>query len=277
MKLNIILIALCIGTLGFAQKKEKIKGNKFIKVKQHQIAEFSELNLNDKFEVFLLKGTVPQVELETDENLHDVIQFSVSDSGVLSFNNTHHITSKKKLNIRITVTDKFKSILTSEKAEVNSLIDLDLKKMTIVAKDNSKIFLTLKTDEFNLTADKHSKVELNLNTKKGVLTLSESTDIKALINADELKADLYQKANAKIEGEVELLELRVDNASNYHGEKLTANTATVIAEGSSDCDLDVKTNLILEASGSAKVNIYNTAKIELKRFEDSAAIYKKQF
>ena len=50
MKLNIILIALCIGTLGFAQKKEKIKGNKFIKVKQHQIAEFSELNLNDKFE-----------------------------------------------------------------------------------------------------------------------------------------------------------------------------------------------------------------------------------
>ena len=275
MKLNIILITFCIGTFGFAQKKEKIKGNKFIKVKQHQIAEFSELNLNDKFEVFLLKGTVPQVELETDENLHEVIQFSVSDKGVLSFNNTHHITSKKKLNIRITVTDKFNSILTSEKAEVNSLIDLDLKKMTIVAKDNSKIFLTLKTDEFNLTADKHSKVELNLNTKKGVLTLSESTDIKALINADELKADLYQKANAKIEGEVKLLELRADNASNYHGEKLTADKATVVAEGSSDCDLDVKTELILEASGSAEVNIYNKAKIELKRFEDSAAIYKK--
>jgi hypothetical protein len=275
MKLNIILFALCIGTLGFAQKKEKIKGNKFIKVMQHQIAEFNELNLNDKFEVFLLKGTVPQVELETDENLHEVIQFSVSDRGVLSFNNTHHITSKKKLNIRITVTDKFNSIITSEKAEVNSLIDLDLKKMTIVAKDNSKLFLTLKTDEFNLTADKHSKVELNLNTKKSVLTLSESTNIKALINADELKADLYQKANAKIEGEVKFLELRADNASNYHGEKLTADKATVVAEGSSDCDLDVKTELILEASGSAEVNIYNKAKIELKRFEDSAAIYKK--
>lgn len=275
MKLNIILFALCIGTLGFAQKKEKIKGNKFIKVKQHQIAEFNELNLNDKFEVFLLKGTVPQVELETDENLHDIIQFSVSDKGVLSFNNTHHITSRKKLNIRITVTDKFNSILTSEKAEVNSLIDLELKKMTIVAKDNSKIYLTLKTDDFNLTADKHSKVELNLNTQKSILTLSESTDVKALINANDLKIDLYQKANAQIEGEVKSLELRADNASNYKGKKLTANNATVIAEGSSDCDLDVKNNLILEASGSSKLNIYNSPKIDLNRFEDSAAIYKK--
>jgi hypothetical protein len=275
MKLKLLIITLLIGTFGFAQKKEKIKGNKFIKVKQHQIAAFHELNLNDRFEVFLLKGVVPLIEIEADENLHDVILFSVSEDGVLSLQTTHQITSKKKLNIRITVTDQFNSILTSEKAEVNSLIDLDLKSMTIVAKDNSKVYLTLKADDFILTADKHSKVELNLNTKKSTLTLSESTDLEALINTDELKIDLYQKANAKIEGDVKSLQLRADNASNYHGEKLTANNATVVAEGSSDCDLDVKNNLTLEASGSTKINIYNNPKIELKRFEDSAAIYKK--
>ncbi|MGB1268388.1 MAG: GIN domain-containing protein [Flavobacteriaceae bacterium] len=275
MKLKIIILTLLISSFGFSQKKEKVKGNKFVKVKQHQIAEFNALNLNDRFEIFLLKGVVPQVEIETDENLHDVIQFNVSDKGVLSFNTTHHISSKKKLNIRVTVTDQFNSILTSEKAIVNSLIDLDLKTMTIVAKDNSKLFLTLKTDDFNLTTDKHSKVELNLNTAKSALTLSESSNLKALINADELNIDLYQKANAKIEGEVTSLHLRSDNASNYHGEKLTAQDATVIAEGSSDCDLDVKNKLTLEASGSTKVNIHNSPKIELKRFEDSAAIYKK--
>lgn len=275
MKLKIILLALLIGTFSFSQKKEKIKGNKFLKVKQHQIAAFNELNISEKFEVFLLKGSEPQIEIETDENLHDVIQFNVDQNGVLSLKTTHQITSKKKLNIRITVTEQFNSIIANEKTIVNSLIDLDLKKMTLIAKDNSKIYLTIKTDDFSLTADKNSKIELNLNTKKSVLTLSESTDIKALINADNLKIDLYQKANAKIEGEVTLLELRADNASNYHGEKLTANTANVIAEGSSDCDLDVKTSLTLEASGSAEVNIYNTPKIELKRFEDSAALYKK--
>lgn len=275
MRLNIIILTILIGTFGFAQKKEKIKGNKFVKVKQHQIPVFNTLNLNDKFEVSLLEGTLPQIEIEADENLHDIIQFSVTDDGVLSLNTTHQIVSKKKLNIRITCTDQFKSILTSEKAVVNSLIDLDLSSMSITAKDNSEIYITLKTGDFELTADGRTKIELNLKSKKSTLTLSESTNLKALINSKDLKVDLYQKANAKIEGDTDLLKLRIDNASNYKGEKLTAVNAEIVAEGSADCDVDVKGNLTLEASGSAKINIYNTPKIELKRFEDSASIYKK--
>ena len=201
MRFKILVLTLLIGAFSFAQKKEKIKGNKFIKVKQHQIANFNELILNENFEVFLLKGDSPQIEIETDENLHDVIQFSVTDNGVLSIKTTHQITSKKKLNIRITVTNNFNSIKISDKAIVNSLIDLDLNKITILAKDNSRTYLTLKTDEFKFTAEKHAKIELNLTTKKGVIQLSESTNLEALINADELKIDLYQKANAKIEGD----------------------------------------------------------------------------
>ena len=276
MKLKIILFTLLIGSVSFAQKKEKIKGNKFVKVKQHQIANFNTLSLNENFEVFLLKGETAQIEIETDENLHDVILFSVNDKGVLSIKNSHHISSKKKLNIRITVTNNFNSIIISDKAIVNSLIDLEINEMDITAKDNSKTYLTLKTDKFKLSAEKHAKIELNLTTKKGAIQLSESTNLEALINADELKIDLYQKANAKIEGEVIDLNLRVDNASNFKGSKLTVNNAKVITEGSADCDIDIKETLVLEASGSSKVNIYNTPKIDLKKFEDSASIFKKQ-
>jgi len=276
MKLKIVLFTLLIATFGFAQKKEKIKGNKFVKVKQHQIENFSGLTLNENFEVFLLKGATPQIEIETDENLHEVILFSVSDNGVLSFKTSHQITSKKKLNIRITVTNNLNTIILNDKAIVNSLIDLDLDNLTITSKGNSKAYLTLKTNEFNLTAEKHSKIELNLNTIKSVIKLSESTDLEALINAQELKIDLYQKANAKIEGEVAVLNLRADNASNFEGQKLTAVNCTLIAEGSADCDIEVKDSLTIEAAGSAKVNIYNTPKIALVRFEDSAELYKKQ-
>lgn len=276
MKLKIILFTLLIGSLGFAQKKEKIKGNKFLKVKQHQIANFSELHLNENFEVFLLKGATPQIEIETDENLHDVILFSVSDNGVLTLKTSHQITTKKKLNIRITVTNDFNTLILNNKAIVNSLIDLELDKITLATKGNSKAYLTLKTNTFDLTAEKHSKIELNLNTTKGVIKLSESTDVKALINAKELNIDLYQKANAKIEGDVEMLNLRADNASNYEGRKLTAINCKIIAEGSADCDLDVKESLTIEAAGSAEINVYNSPKIDLIRFEDSAALYKKQ-
>lgn len=276
MKLKIILFTLLIGSISFAQKKEKIKGNKFVKVKQHQIANFSSLVLNENFEVSLLKGETPQIEIETDENLHDVILFSVSNNGVLSIKTTHQITSKKKLNIRITVTNNLNTIVLNDKAIVNSLIDLDLDKVSITTKGSSKAYLTLKTNEFELTAEKHTKIELNLTTKKGIIQLSESTNLEALINADELKIDLYQKANAKIEGDVIDLSLRVDNASNFKGSKLTANNATVITEGSADCDIDIKETLALEASGSSKVTIYNSPKIDLKKLEDSASIFKKQ-
>ncbi len=275
MKLKIILLFLLIGTFGFAQKKEKIKGNKLVKVQQHKIAPFSSLYLNEKFEVSLLKGEVPLIEIETDENLHDVITYAVDHKGVLNLGTTHQITSKKRLNIRITVTEDFNTLITTDKAEVSSLIDLDLKELLITAKGNSKVYLTLKTDNFNLTADKNAKIELNLNSKNCVLTLSESADMKALINANELKADLYQKANAKIEGDLKQLKLRVDNASNFDGKKLTTNNADVIAEGSSDCDLEVKGTLTLEMSGSSKIAVYNTPKISLNKFEDSATLYKK--
>mgnify|MGYP000153276145 CR=1 FL=1 len=92
---------------------------------------------------------------------------------------------------------------------------------------------------------------------------------------EEFGADAVILSNAKVEGEVTNLNLRVDNAANYKGEKLTITNATVITEGSADCDIEVKETLILEASGSSKINIYNTPKIDLKKFEDSASIFKK--
>ena len=103
MKFKILIFTLLIGAFSFAQKKEKIKGNKFIKVKQHQIADFNELSIGEKFEVFLLKGDTPQIEIEADENLHDVILFSVTDNGVLNLKTTHQITSKKKLKLIISL------------------------------------------------------------------------------------------------------------------------------------------------------------------------------
>jgi len=225
--------------------------------------------------VFILKGKVPLIEIETDENLHDIILFTIDNNGILKLNLSHHISSKKKLSIRVTVTEEFNSIILSDKAIVNSLIDLELDKINIVSKGSSKVFLTAKTNEFNLTAEKYSKIELNLNTQKSTIKISESSDLKALINATELNVDLYQKANAKIEGDIDLLKLRVDNAANFEGKKLTTNNAIVIAEGSADCYIDVIEILTIDALGSSKIYVYNSPKINLNKFGDSATIYKK--
>lgn len=273
MKFKILLLTVLISALGFAQKKEKIKGNKFVKVLQHQIDDFNTLTLGENLEVFLLKGVTPQIEIEADENLHEVIKFSVTNNE-LTIKTTHTITSKKKLNIRVTVSDSFNTIVASEKATINTLIDLELNALTITAKNTSRVYATVKADTFKLSANERSKVELNLDAKNSTIEMSESTDIKALINSEKLAFDLYQKANAKIEGDVAELKLRADNATNFKGAKLAATNCNLIAEGSADCYIDVKERLSLEASGSSEVHIYNTPAITITKFADSASLYK---
>jgi len=276
MKLKLILLSLLISFASFSQKKEKIKGNKIVKVKQYEVPTFKTLSINEDIEVFLLKGITPQVEIEADENLHDVIKFGVDTNGVLTLYTTHKITSKKELKIRITFTDDFTSIQASGKSKVNSLMDFDMSTLHVNTKENAKVYITAKATTFTLESSSHSKVELNLTANTAVISMTESSNLKALINTDNLKIDLYQKANAKLEGDANQLDIRADNATNFKGDKMTAKNCTLIAEGSSDCYIEVKENLNLTATGSSEVFIYAKPKINLTKFEDAAVIYKKQ-
>ena len=274
MRTKLFLLLFCITTVSFAQKKEKIKGNKFVKVKQYDLKPFKSLTVTENLDIVLLKGDEPKIEVETDESLHDVIKFDVIN-GDLKIYTSHKIVSKKKLNIRVTFDDKLEIINAKEKSVVSSLIDLNMKTLSVSAEGGAKLYLTLKCDKFDLKANQRTKIELNLNAVNTSIELSEASDIKALINSETLKIDLYQKANAQIEGEVNSMDLRADNASNFKGQRLTANSCNLIAEGSSDCHVEVRDILTIEASGSSEIHIYNTPKINVEKFIDSAVVYKK--
>ena len=56
MKKIIILSFLFITASSFAQKKEKVKGSKIIKLEQKQIEDFESLEVEDNLELFLIKG-----------------------------------------------------------------------------------------------------------------------------------------------------------------------------------------------------------------------------
>ncbi len=277
MKLKTTLLLLLITIASFSQNKEKIKGNKIVKVEQHQIAPFTTLKISENLEVQLLQGITPQIEFETDENLHDVFQFSINKKGVLSITTTHKIISKKKLKIRVTFTENFTTIIASEKAEVSSLVDFDMENLNIHAKDNTRIYITAKVTNFKLDTYNHAKVELNLTSQNATILMNKSSNLKALINSTNLKLDLYQKSNAKIEGDTEQLDLRIDNATNFKGKNFTAKNCSLITEGSSDCYIDVKKNLTLEASGTSEIHIYGNPKIKLNKFNDNAILYKKKY
>ena len=126
-----------------------------------------------------------------------------------------------------------------------------------------------------INSDK-SKAELNVTANTSTLELNDNSKLEALINSTDIKIDLYQRADAKIEGDVDTLNVRADNSTNFIGRNLTSNICTVLAEGSSDVYLQVIEEVIIDATGSSEVYLYENPKITVNKFEGTVKLHKKE-
>ncbi|MDX1270583.1 GIN domain-containing protein [Bizionia paragorgiae] len=272
--ISITLLTLFTVFTGFSQQTEKIKGSRNVTAIVTPITTFERLVIGEDFEIKLLQGLTNSVQIETDDNLHEVIQFSVQD-GSLSFNTTKRIRSSKKLDITVTFKDSLQYIEVKKDAELSALNDLTVPSLTLVTKESSRTALTIKTDLFKLINSDKSKVELNVTADKVTLELNDNSRTEALLNAPEITLDLYQRASARIDGDTENLVIRADNSITFRGEKLTANSTTLTNEGRAKVYIDTKNTLSLEASGYSETHIYGSPKIEIIKFEDQARLLKK--
>jgi len=89
-----------------------------------------------------------------------------------------------------------------------------------------------------INSDK-SKAELNVTANTSTLELSDNSKLEALINSTDIKVDLYQRADAKIEG-------------------------------------DVDTLITIDATGSSEVYLYENPKITINKFEGTVKLHKKE-
>ena len=125
-------------------------------------------------------------------------------------------------------------------------------------------------------ANDKSKVELNLKSEKTAIDASKSAYIKALISTTSMRFDMYQKASAEIEGDVNDLKLRLDNSSDFTGTKLTAKNGTLETLGNTKGIVYITNIASIDAGGNSEIQLYGEPKIDLKRFADSAILKKKQ-
>ena len=272
--LLIILTLSCI-TTSVSQSKDKIKGDRNVTSKETKINAFNRIIVGEDFKIDLIEGVQSSVFIETDENLHEIIEFTVADS-TLNFQTSKSITSSKKINIKVIYTKKLKQIETFEDGEVSSLTSINLNKVVLKNTGSSKAFLNIKTNDFTFINSDRARVKLNVTTKNAKLELAENSKVDALINADTLNVDLYQRSDAKIEGTIKHLKIRADNSTNFVGKDLTSSTCDLLCEGSTDVAVQVTNNLTIDASGSSEVYIYADPKITINKFTDTAKLHKKE-
>ena len=273
-KISILIIAVLFTTVAFAQKREKIKGSKIVTIEQKEVAPFENLEIEDNIDVVLVKGEKNSLEIEADDNLHVVININ-SSANTLRLTTSKDVSGFKKFSVKVILTNDFKMLISKHEATVSALTDLELDTITFKSFDYSKLFINAKTKNFNLMANDKSKVELNLKSEDAGFELSKNVQLKALIAATNLKVDQYQKTDAKIEGDVANLKLRLDNNSNFDGKNLTVINAEILTEATSTCSFNATKNAIIEASGKSEIQFYGDGKIELKKFTENTVIMKK--
>jgi hypothetical protein len=276
-KLHLItLIALLFTTVTFAQKKEKIKGSKVVTAATIAVQPFTILEVEDNIEVYLIKGNTQSVEVECDDNLHDIIKADISDN-TLRLHTSKLITGAKQIVVRLTYTPSLKSITAKDESVLYAIKDLELDTIAIKNIDYSKSMLNVKSKHFCLSMNDKTKAELNVKSDSTAIVLSKNANLKALIASPAVKLDMYQKTTATVEGDALTAAIRVDNNAEYNGKKFTAKSLDFTAESYTKNIIMVSENLSLSVSGKSTTEIYgNPTTITVKKLKDSAVILKKE-
>lgn len=273
-KISIILLLFLSTTLVLAQKKEKISGSKSVTTKEKKIGNFSAIEIEDNFEVSLERGEFPEIKIEADDNLMDIIDIEVSDK-VLHISTTKKVQKSKALKIKLTYTSDLNTIVSRNDAIIKVIQEIQTDNLSIKTFDNSKALVNANTKSFILQADGNSKVELNLKSEKTKIELSKNTELKSLITSNDFALDMYQKTKAKIEGTANTAVIRLENNAELEASKLEISTLDLTTEGQSTSSVNAIKNIILSANEKSETDFYGTAKIEIKLFADKAKLAKK--
>lgn len=274
-KISFVFALLFITTIAVAQKKEKIKGSKIVTVSVKEIPTFENIEINDNFEVFLVKADKTSLEIEADDNLHEIINYEVV-AGTLRVSSLREATGAKKFALRINYTSDLKLITAKNESSVHALADLELENITVKNYDDSRAFLNVKANYFALVLNDKAEAEINVKAENTSLELSKSAELKALVTSPELKLDMYQKSQATIEGNSANVKIRLDNSANLMAQNFTGGNMELSTENYSKCDVTVSKEITIKASGKSEIKLYGEQKIIIEKFNNNATLYKKE-
>ena len=173
-------------------------------------------------------------------------------------------------------TKELNEIELKENSEISALDRLQNEELLLKTHDNSRAYLNITSPIFNYTGNGKSKSRLNIESQKAILELNDYSSLEALIVADSLKTTLYMHSKATLEGDVNNFEIYAISSSDFLGKNLTAKTAIINAEDTSDVEINITETVNMKLTGNSDVVLYGNAKINLETFTGTATLQKKE-
>ncbi|WP_298421363.1 DUF2807 domain-containing protein [uncultured Kordia sp.] len=257
----------------FAQKKEKIKGNREVTTVIYELDPFTTLEIKEELEIVLINGTTPQVEVNADENLHEVFNIDVID-GTLSISTSKQIRSHKKLEIFVTISKDLERIHVESEAEIKSLTTLNINKAEINVMEDAELDLKIKSDSLAINSFGKAEQRYEIDTKELILTAFEDANVKAKVNATKVTSQV-EFANVQFEGQTDSLFLEVKEKGEFLAPLFKAKEISVTTTEQAKVILNATEKIQIDAHDNSEIDLLgNPTSIIMYKFEEEALLRK---
>jgi len=270
----IILLVLFIGSIGYSQSKNKIKGSReVVAISMDLDKKFNALEIDDNITVFLSQGNKNSYVLNTDGNLVDEVQFLVVNN-VLKIFTSKKISSFKELEVNLKVIG-IDHIILRDDAVVKTNKKLSFDKILIDGNNSSKFDMEIETDELQINMRKNAGGKISIKAKNLQIEMEDRTDLKGKINTDNLKVSLKNKAQLTLSGDSKNSDFRLANSADLDAKKMDSGTAVLFSSNNSDVYIRVSRKLEVTSDGKSRIYVYGKADVQLTGFTDKSKIIKK--
>ncbi|HZJ80437.1 MAG TPA: DUF2807 domain-containing protein [Dysgonamonadaceae bacterium] len=273
-KYTLLLLLSIFSIVTFAQKKEKIKGDRNVTTVTNGFDKgFTAIEVFDNLKVTLTKSLQNSYTLTTDKNLHDVIQLTVNE-GVLRVYTTSNIVKSKELHITLSL-NNLESIFLKDDAELKMDKVFDSNTIIINAQNSSQFDIETKASQATITMLNDAKGKLKLHADQIAITMADKTNLDADINTDNTNASLSSSAKLRLDGNSDKVLFTTIDSSELDAKRLKVSSANVNTKDKSELHIDARRNLAIDARDKSKIFVYSEPKIDIKKFTDRAEIIKR--
>lgn len=273
MKNLLLVLTLSMVTFSYAQRKPKIKGSREVVSLVKELPAFNAVVLKDDLEVTFVPASSAGYRLNADDNLIDVLKFSVADS-TLTISSFYDITGKKKLEIEVNYEHLDLVRVQAGEAIFNTVLTTD--QLDIEVLDDARIEMNSRASLVNLSMLGSSKGSFNIEADSLQIIAEDKIDADIYMAAKRTTVKLRGNADIELEGSADTASIALFDKSRVKAEKCVMLQASATLVGSSDLFVNVADVFTLSTRDDAKVEFLGNASINLTEFLGKSSIKRNQ-
>ncbi|WP_343487490.1 DUF2807 domain-containing protein [Allomuricauda sp. d1] len=256
-----------------AQRKPKIKGNRVVTEVSDELPPFNAIILEDDLEITLKKSFGPGYDIEADDNLIDILKFTIEDS-TLVISSFYEVTASKKFDIAINFTEL--NAITLKEGYIKSEDIISSETFMADVFGDSRLDVSVNAGVMDLNLEDVSTGDFNLDVDSLNVTMKKRADASIYSVSGSKKIQLQENADLELEGTTDLLETSVFDDAKLKARKLEAATIKLMANSAANVQINAFKALELSASGNSRVQLYGNPKITVLEFLDTTQLVKRE-